>query len=313
MFKDLNKELFLIKENLRKKAKYEEHIDRLNTYFYEEKGKKYKLEDMLLQEEENVAKLEGFSLSNVFYTLTGKKHEKLDMKQQEVMAAKLKYIEAAETIADVELELQEFLGLLAQIGNPEKRYQEILREKERLIHDSDTEWSENLFELVEQETGLESNLIEYQEAIAVGGTAEASLKQALSSLDSAKNWSTWDMIGGGMISTHMKHSRLNEAKSSIHDAQRKLRLFQEELKDIQHHFNSNLEIGGMLTFVDYFFDGIIVDWMVHGKITNSYDQTRETYRRVSSLVNSLRDQQRELLRKLENVQIEKKNLLETSG
>ena len=37
MFTDLNEELLEVKDNLRKKAKYEEHIDRLNTYLVEEK------------------------------------------------------------------------------------------------------------------------------------------------------------------------------------------------------------------------------------------------------------------------------------
>ncbi len=115
-----------------------------------------------------------------------------------------------------------------------------------------------------------------------------------------------------MVSTAMKHSRLDEAKKHIHQAQNKLRVFQDELLDIKHHFDSTIEVGGMLTFADYFFDGLIVDWMVHGKITQSYDQTSQIIGRVSRLLGSLRAQREQMEEELLSVKEEKKNLLESS-
>lgn len=115
-----------------------------------------------------------------------------------------------------------------------------------------------------------------------------------------------------MISTHMKHSRLNEAKSYIHDAQRKLRLFKEELLDIKEHFDSTIDVGEMLTFADYFFDGLIVDWMVHGKINTSHDQTSATLSRVSKLVSRLRTQKEKLGEEWQAVREEQQAILEES-
>ncbi|NLP51543.1 hypothetical protein [Bacillus sp. RO1] len=312
MFADLNQELLEVKDNLRKRAKYEEHIERLNTYLTEEKRKRSQLKSLLEKEEEDVARLERFTLTSVFYSLTGKKFEKLDQEQKEVLAAKLKYTEAVETIEDVEGELAEFQALLTPIANSSVRYEKIIREKEKLIYDSNSVWSVKLFDLADKEADLQSNLNEYHEAIDAGQLALHALERALSSLDSAKGWSTFDMFGGGMVSTAMKHSRLDEAKKHIHQAQNKLRVFQDELLDIKHHFDSTIEVGGMLTFADYFFDGLIVDWMVHGKITESYDQTSQIIGRVSRLLGSLKGQRDQMEEELRSVKEEKKNLLESS-
>ena len=313
MFTDLNQELLEVKDNLRKKTKYEEHIERLNTYLTEENRKKIQLESLLKKEEEDVARLEGFTLTSVFYSMIGKKLEKLDQEQKEVLAAKLKYTEAVETIQDVEQELAQFQALLAPVANAPVRYEKIIREKEKLIHDSNSIWSVKLFDLADKEADLQTNLNEYDEAIDAGQLALHTLERALSSLDSAKGWSTFDMFGGGMVSTAMKHSRLDEAKTHIHQAQNKLRVFQDELLDIKHHFDSTIEVGGMLTFADYFFDGLIVDWMVHGKITESYDQTSQIIGRVSRLLGSLKSQQVQMEEALRSVKEEKKNLLESSN
>ncbi|KMJ59940.1 hypothetical protein AB685_03570 [Bacillus sp. LL01] len=313
MFTDLNQELLEVKDNLRKKAKYAEHIDRLNTYLTEEKRKKYQLESLLEKEEEDVARLERFTLTSVFYSMIGKKLEKLDQEQKEVLSAKLKYTEVIETIEDVERELAEFQALLIPVANAPIRYEKIIREKERLIHDSNSVWSVKLFDLADREADLQSNLNEYNEAITAGDSAIHALERALSSLDSAKGWSTFDMFGGGLVSTAIKHSRLDDAKAHIHQAQNKLRVFQDELLDIKHHFDSTIEVGGMLTFADYFFDGLIVDWMVHGKITQSYDQTSQIIGRVSTLLESLRGQRDQMEEELLSVKEEKKNLLEASN
>jgi hypothetical protein len=313
LFTDLNQQLLEVKDNLRKKAKYEEHIERLNTYLAEEKRKKYQLESLLEKEEEDVARLERFTLTSVFYSMIGKKLEKLDQEQKEVLAAKLKYTEAIETIEDVERELSEFRVLLAPVINAPIRYQAIIREKERLIQDSDSIWSVKLYDLADKEADLQTNLNEYNEAIGAGDLALVALERALSSLDSAKGWSTFDMFGGGMVSTAMKHSRLDDAKKHIHQAQNKLRVFQDELLDIKHHFDSTIEVGGMLTFADYFFDGLIVDWMVHGKITQSYEQTSQIIGRVSRLLGSLKGQRDQMEEEWFSVKEEKKNLLESSN
>ncbi|MCD8500477.1 MAG: hypothetical protein LRY71_00805 [Bacillaceae bacterium] len=288
MFSDLNKRIEEVKENQWKKRKYEEHIARIKTYLKQEQTKRQNLEKQLRKEQKDVKKLESVSLTNVFYTILGKKLEKLDKEQQEALAAQLKYEEAVATIAEVDAELSELTKKLHVVSNADSDYKQLLLEKERLIHDSNSIWCDELYEITDQKAEISATLKEYEEAIDAGNKAKAALSKAFSSLESAKGWSTWDMVGGGMISTAIKHSHLDDSKKHIHKAQTELRHFQEELSDVVNHDQMKLEIGGMLTFADYFFDGLIVDWMVHGKITDSLKQVEKTKRQVESVVNSLK-------------------------
>lgn len=96
---DLNQRLINVKEKQRKKVKWEEKLNKSKTFYAEEKKKADELFEHLQKEEKDVEKLEGLSLSNLFYTFLGKKLEQQAKEKQEELAAKLKFDEAAETRA----------------------------------------------------------------------------------------------------------------------------------------------------------------------------------------------------------------------
>lgn len=312
MFTDLNKELQVAKENLRKKKKYEDHLQRAEEYLKEAEKKQEELKQRLLKEKEDVERLEGFSLTNIFYTITGRKLEKLDKEQQEVLAAKLKYQEVLEKIEELEKEIQVDKERLHLVANADKKYKEILNTKERLIHNTNSSWSVELFDLTAKEAELSSNLAEYQEAIEAGEEALETINDAIKSLDSAKGWSTFDMFGGGLISTAVKHSHMDEAKKHIHHVQKQLRYFQEELLDLENHYKTQLEVDGLLTFADYFFDGLIFDWFVHGQITDCYDQILKTEKDVTEMVSKLKEQRDGVSSELSDVKEDRRILLESA-
>ena len=312
MYTELNERLIEVKEKMRLKTKYEDHIERLHNYIKKEEQNRSQLRSQLEKEKEDVTRLETFTLTNIFYTITGRKLEKLDQEQQEVLAAKLKYSESVETIRDMEQEMADFQKKLFSISKANEEYQQVLREKERLIHDENSVWSEQLYDIAEKEANLTGALKEYGEAITAGKQAVSTLNMALSSLQSAKNWSTVDMFGGGLITTAMKHSNFDDAKHYIHSAQSKLRQFQEELLDIKTHYEANVEIGGMLTFADYFFDGFIVDWIVHGKINESYSQTQSTLASVTRVLNDITNQKDRLENELQSIKQERLNIVEST-
>ncbi|MCT8138076.1 hypothetical protein H1D32_10095 [Anaerobacillus sp. CMMVII] len=312
MFTDLNKDLEEIKERQWKKRKYEEHLTRAKNYLQEEKRKAETLKSQLMKEKKDVDKLERVSLSNIFYTIIGKKLEKLDKEQQEVLAAELKYEEALETMKEVEEEIAVLSSQLESVRHADRDYQLLLIEKEKLIHDEASIWSDQLYELSDKQADLKASLKEYQEAIVAGNSTSLALSTALTSLDKARNWSTWDMIGGGMISTAIKHGHIDDAKNYVHQAQTRLRLFQEELKDVINHDHIDLQFSGMLTFADYFFDGLIVDWVVHGKITDSIKQVESTKATVDRLLRQLLEQQNKREIELKQIEIERKQILETA-
>ena len=49
---------------------------------------------------------------------------------------------------------------------------------------------------------------EVEEAIAAANRVLMNLRQAETALSSAGSWGIWDMLGGGMFTTWIKHSRI---------------------------------------------------------------------------------------------------------
>ncbi|WP_443143256.1 hypothetical protein [Pseudalkalibacillus sp. R45] len=130
-------------------------------------------------------------------------------------------------------------------------------------------------------------------------------------LEKAKGWGTLDMFGGGVISGAIKHNHIDQATEYIHQAQTRMRHFQKELADINDEVDIHIDIPGLLKFADFFFDGLIADWMVQGRIDDSLQQTKTQYRKISSLVSDLKEQAGQKRRELERIKGERKNLIES--
>lgn len=128
---------------------------------------------------------------------------------------------------------------------------------------------------------------EKQEATDAGNKALRSLRKAQENLSSAKNWGIFDMLGGGFISTMVKHSKVDQAKENMEQAKYDLRSFSKELNDVNIACNLNIETGDFLSFADWFFDGLIVDWMMQDRINQASQQVEEAIRRVEDILRQL--------------------------
>lgn len=128
---------------------------------------------------------------------------------------------------------------------------------------------------------------EKQEAIDAGNKALRSLRKAQENLGSAKGWGIFDMLGGGFISTMVKHSKVDQAKENMEQARYDLRDFSKELNDVNIACNLNIETGDFLSFADWFFDGLIVDWMMQDRINQASQQVEEAIRRVEDILRQL--------------------------
>lgn len=129
---------------------------------------------------------------------------------------------------------------------------------------------------------------EIREAIAAGERALGSLKSAEEKLGSARNWGFVDLFGGGLITDLIKHSKMNDAVSYMEAAKRDLQSFQKELKDVNVPMDLRMEVGGFLSFADFFFDGLVADYLVQSKISDAREQVGEAIRMVQILLRDLR-------------------------
>lgn len=128
---------------------------------------------------------------------------------------------------------------------------------------------------------------EMEEAVKAGQRALYSLECAGGKLEKAKSWGIFDMLGGGLVADWMKHSRMSDATGYMEEAKDRLRDFQRELQDVQIPLDLRMDVSSFLTFADFFFDGIIADYMVQSKINDAREQVNDAIMRVRALLGEL--------------------------
>ena len=129
---------------------------------------------------------------------------------------------------------------------------------------------------------------EMKEAMDAGERALSSLRSAQAKLNSAGNWGLLDMFGGGLFSTIMKRSKMEDAKTLMETAKMDLRIFQKELKDVHIPLDLRMEVGGFLSFADFFFDGFVADYLVQSKISNAKEQISDAIFSVEQVLKRLK-------------------------
>ncbi len=129
---------------------------------------------------------------------------------------------------------------------------------------------------------------EVQEAVVAGTEALGALERAKECLNSAGNWGIVDILGGGLISTFVKHSKMGDASRLVEKARSTLKQFQKELQDVQSLEEIHIETGDFLAFADYFFDGAIADWLMQSRIKKAKRQVEEAIEKVEKILEQLR-------------------------
>jgi hypothetical protein len=99
------------------------------------------------------------------------------------------------------------------------------------------------------------------------------------------------MFGGGLISTAIKHSRIDEARAQVEDVQAGMSRFNRELADVRKQVDLQIDIGKFLYFADFFFDGLIADWIVQSKIEDSLARSKGAKETVGRAVQELQQMQ----------------------
>lgn len=297
MFHDLNVRLAEVKEKGRKYKKWEKRLEELEQDLSRYENEALNWKQRLDEEEHDVESLTGMTLSNLIYSMLGKKEDKLEREQLEVIEAKAKYDEALRTLKDTKDEIQKVHQDLSQVRGWKVEYAAILRQKEQSILHNNTE----IMALVDRQTELTRTMKELKEAIQAGILVVENLERATDGLQKARNWGTYDMLGGGMISTHLKHNHIDDAMDYIHGAQWELSRFSKELRDVQMTTSIEIDMGDFLKFSDYFFDGFITDWMVQGRINDTLNQVEDKLHAINEILRQLEHEHKMLESELTTV------------
>jgi len=124
---------------------------------------------------------------------------------------------------------------------------------------------------------------ELDEALEVADYALDSLRKTESDLDSASSWGMFDILGGGLISTLIKHNDMDDAQAHMEEAKGALEKLGQELKDVDYQINLDFTVSDFLSFADYFFDGLLADLFVQDRIDEAEQQVKEAITKVESI------------------------------
>ncbi|HPH95314.1 MAG TPA: hypothetical protein PKW33_19585 [Anaerolineaceae bacterium] len=306
MIQEIDRKINHIIEKQRLKKKLEVDLLAVEAELCEKNNRLAELEAQLNQEKGDVEKLEHFSLTTLFYTVLGSREEQLEKERQEWLSAQLRYQQHKEQIAFLLQEQSHLQRQLDALTNLDAEYAALLTEKERLILQSNPAAAQELIAASQEMAHLNAELKEIAEAIAAGEAVLEQVDLVISSLKSAEGWGTWDLLGGGLISTAMKHNRMDEARNGVNEIEKRMSRFRRELLDVQLNTNIQIDIGEFTSFADYFFDGLIVDWVVQSKIENALAQATQARQAVCQALENLKGMKNAAAQKL-NAWQEKRN------
>lgn len=304
---------------------YDSELQRLQSEIMEKQRTDAKLSDLFLQqsdlekrtdelekvkrkEQDDVDRLNARSLTAFFYRATGKMGEKLTKEEAEAYAAAVKYDAAKNELQAVNNDIEYCQRRLSDLQDCEQQYERVLKEKTEQIKQSGVPEAGRIMQIENEIAFLENQQKEIQEAINAGNQAFYIARKILEDLNSAKNWSTFDLMGGGLIADMAKYDKLNKVQDQIQNLQNALRGFRTELADVTERISGNLyvEIGDFLHFADYFFDGLFTDWMVYDKINDSRNRTMQTSDQIQKILGQLNEMDNDLRSKKDNLKEELK-------
>ena len=310
MFSEINQKLFELKDKIRIKNKNEAALADIIKLLESEEHKFEYFKEELEKEHRDVEKLEGLSITGIFHSILGNKDEQYEKEKKEFLTAKLKFDNCCSTLNVLRKEKDNLEKELGKQKGLEEEYELLIKEKEKLIINSNDPKAAELHLLSESISGYKLNLTEVDEAVTAGRDLDGVLSRIIDSLESAKGWGTWDMFGGGVIATAIKHDKIEQARSNIAVAQLKLSRFSKELDDTGIRNSMSIDIGGFETFADYFFDNLITDWLVQSKINNSLEQTNQVFYKVQSIIAGLLDKKCNLEKNISEAENLRKAALE---
>ncbi|MNG20080.1 hypothetical protein D3C84_1043050 [compost metagenome] len=106
---------------------------------------------------------------------------------------------------------------------------------------------------------------------------------------------------------------MDDAKRFIHQANHQILNFRDELKDLNRSFHIEIDISDTLKMADYWFDGLIADWIVQGRIENSQSQTLSALNKIRTVVAQLQKENTAANTTLTNMSTKRINWIEESS
>ncbi|MGX4599535.1 hypothetical protein [Faecalimicrobium sp. JNUCC 81] len=292
MIEQINTQLNNVKNEVAKKYVLEKKLNDLKKELHKSEEELNKLENNLRREKRDVDNLKTLSLSNLVSTVMGNKAEKMEKEEKEYIMAKIQYDSCQSKVSSIKSNINDTIKILSSLAKYEEEYANLLKKKIELINIYGDENTKNkIIDLEEKIDNYLKEIKEINESISVGNSLMVEIAQAKKLLNSAKNWSTFDILGGDLLSSMAKHSKIDEAQAHFSRISNLTRSFNKELRDVNI---SGVGFSSTTKTFDIFFDNIFSDLSVDKHINESYDKVCNLERNVESILKKLKSDKEKL-------------------
>lgn len=278
-WQQLQKEYIALKNNLEQLAKYKKQKQLLEGQITHSKEQITVLEQELNAVRERLEKNEQFSFLTFVRSLTGRKQKVMEESLSEAMTLELKLVETQLMLEDLQDDQIDTVYKLNAINETHlhEQLEEVEQRKRDWLMEHESPLALRLNDLTEEYTALKHLYKEMLEAYEAAEQTIEPLEDAIGSLKTAQNYSTWDtFFGGGFIVTAIKHDKIEASQGYLHKVQIALQRLQNELVDIEtwSKVSYKISMDGFVKFADYFFDDIFSTWSIHSKLATSVEQLK---------------------------------------
>jgi hypothetical protein len=218
-------------------------------------------------EQKDVDRLEGVSLTRVLVALRGARDDTLAREKAEAESARYRLLVAQDHLAGLTSSLAAVDDRLSRLSGIPGQYDAVLLEKENWIRTHGGVGAPALMQLAAARGRVEASLRSLSEAALLAAAARRALASAQRHLSAAGDWSAYDtFLGGGLLSSTFKHSRLDQAAGAVAQADRALGVLRSSLSDVGVSGPAGIRVDGLTRFTDIWFDNIFTDLAVRDRI-----------------------------------------------
>ncbi|MDU6855915.1 MAG: hypothetical protein E6370_16970 [Clostridiales bacterium] len=285
-------------------------IDGTKTMLQNARYELKKLEGIMEKEQLDVEKMSQTSLKTLFYKCLGTHDKQVAKEKEEALAAVLKYESCKKSVDELTDKLSQLTNRHYEMSKVQDKLDALYEEKRRVMASFNMPEYAKIGQLEKEISFIRREIKELKEAITPGNMAINTLNEAIELLDSAGDWGTWDLLGGGLIADMMKHDKIDKAKQAILNAQTYVQRLQVELQDVNMSLDGSIQITGGAVFADFFFDGLIADWYMQSKISQSRENVVATCGKIRKIVSTLSTQLNHKEKDLEAKEREIKRIIE---
>ncbi|MDE7326575.1 MAG: hypothetical protein K2N63_09895 [Lachnospiraceae bacterium] len=241
-------------------------LGKWNARYLETTQRIRELDAAYLRLQQEIQRLEKFSPISLTYRLLFMRKKTLEKKRGELLQLKAQceeekgqQKEQKETIRFYENELFRIKGL--------KRKWEELENNEIENYKSGTGAQDKVFLRLEEEVlALREETGQFRKVLQAAQSAYGIAGEIMWNLEKAEQSGRLDLYGGGLFAAMDKHGHLNAAQKKLENLRIQVEQFKGELVLASLPEELKIGVGGFMKFSDYFFDGLLSDYLVQRKI-----------------------------------------------